>query len=140
VLFAYNRQKLLILYAALGGGLNVLLDLVFIPRWGITGSAVATLLAQLASNWYLWRAINKLDNFSVLPKLKKIIIATCGMAILILALNYIGLHVLSIIVLAVVFYLAVLLVLREPFLEEILRLFHKETGRSMGMGSELDRL
>src|SRR3990167_1038610 len=49
-IFAHDKQKLLIAYSAIGGILNVVLDLALIPIFGIAGSAAATLAAQIASN------------------------------------------------------------------------------------------
>ena len=58
-IFAYNHQKSLIITSAIGGAANVAFDLLLIPRFGITGSAVATLIAQGLSNWYLWHMMKK---------------------------------------------------------------------------------
>src|SRR5581483_9266926 len=70
-IFAYGHQRSLIIASTVGGFSNVLFDLLFIPRWGITGSAVATLLAQILSNGYLWYALREIVYFEVLPHLGK---------------------------------------------------------------------
>ena len=41
--FAYDHQKSLIVCSVIGGVGNVVFDLLLIPRWGMDGSAVATL-------------------------------------------------------------------------------------------------
>jgi PST family polysaccharide transporter len=55
VLFAYDKQKTLVTFTMLGIGLNIIFDLLLIPTYGIIGSAIATLLAQLISTFYLWQ-------------------------------------------------------------------------------------
>jgi PST family polysaccharide transporter len=118
-IFAYDAQKKLIIYSALGGILNVIFDLLFIPIMGIAGSGLATLLAQIISNAYLWRTMNKLNYFSILPHLKKIVAASIGMALVILALASIEIHVLAIIAVAIACYFAILVLLKEPLLLEM---------------------
>ncbi|MGD1008296.1 MAG: polysaccharide biosynthesis C-terminal domain-containing protein, partial [Ignavibacteriaceae bacterium] len=62
-IFAYDRQKVLINASIIGGVSNVLFDLLLIPRFGITGSAFATLIAQTLNNAYLWYEMKKINNF-----------------------------------------------------------------------------
>jgi len=70
-IFAYNEQRSLIISSAIGGIMNVLLDLAFIPKFGIVGSAVATLIAQILSNAYLWYKMKSVNYFTILPALRK---------------------------------------------------------------------
>lgn len=72
-IFSYDHQKNLILFSAIGGVANVVFDVLLIPRWGIAGSSVATLLAQILSNTYLWYAMKKLNHFQILSHLPKIL-------------------------------------------------------------------
>jgi O-antigen/teichoic acid export membrane protein len=62
--FAYDKQKELLKYALMGIITNIILDLLLIPTFGIAGSAVATLLAQIISVIYLWRKVKTLNSFS----------------------------------------------------------------------------
>ncbi len=118
-MFAYDRQKNLIWYSVIGGGLNVALDLLFIPRFGIVGSAWATFIAQIISNAYLWYAMNKVNYFTALPRIKKIVVASILMAGLAWLLAAAGMQVLVAIALSVFFYFALLVLLKEPLLEEM---------------------
>ena len=118
-LFAYNRQKSLITFALIGGIGNVVFDLLLIPRFGIIGSAIATLIAQGVSNLYLWGQVKRVSRFRVLPHLKKIAPAALlvGATVWLLALT--NLHPLIILALAPPLYLALLYRLEEPLLKEI---------------------
>jgi O-antigen/teichoic acid export membrane protein len=117
-LFAYDHQKSLIVSSAFGGVVNVGLDVLLIPFFGITGSAVATLVAQVVNNGYLWWAMKKVNTFEVLPRLKKIFIAGILMGVFVAALLFFHVNVIINIVLACAIYFVILKILKEPLLEE----------------------
>jgi O-antigen/teichoic acid export membrane protein len=125
-ILAYDRQRDLIAYAAIGGFLNVALNLVLIPRFGIVGCAVATLCAQLASNAYLRSVIRRLNPIRILPHLGKALIATAVMSAGVYSLQYAGVPVLVVIISGGLIYGAVLYLLREPMLKEMLSLVRNE--------------
>jgi len=120
-IFAYNKQKSLIIASAIAGAINVAFDIILIPHWGINGSSTATLLAQIASNWYLWHIMKKINYFSVLPSLKKIGAASVIMAIAIGALYFFHSGVIMAIIVGALVYFGTLRLLREPLLIEIKR-------------------
>lgn len=120
-IFAYNHQRSLIVTSAIGGISNVAFDLLLIPPFGIAGSAVATLLAQILSNWYLWHMMKKINYFEVLPYLRNVIIAGAVMACATIGLLFLGTEVLLNVALSAIIYFLVLRVLREPLLIEIKR-------------------
>ncbi len=117
--FAYGRQKGLIITSLIGGISNVIFDLILIPRFGIAGSAVATLIAQILSNWYLWHMMKKINYFEVIPKLKIICIAGVVMASVTALLLTFHINVLLNIALSAAVYFVILLAFREPLLMEI---------------------
>lgn len=118
-IFAYDKQKYLSIYTAIGAILNVILDLILIPKYGIIGSAWATFFAQLISNSYLWHKMNQINNFSFLPLIKKGLIASIVMGILSFSLNIINIPVLINIFISAIFYFIILYKLKEPIFEEI---------------------
>jgi O-antigen/teichoic acid export membrane protein len=118
-IFAYDHQKNLIISSAIAGVGNVLFDLVLIPHWGIAGSAIATLIAQILGNTYLWYAMKKLNPFSVFPRLGHIIGAGAAMAVVTILLYAAGVNVLVNIVVSAAVYAAMLFLLKEPLLAEI---------------------
>ena len=121
-IFAYNRQRGLIVASLIGGVGNVIFDLMLIPRFGITGSAIATLLAQFASNWYLWHMMKKINYFEVVPKLGKIVTSGIGMAIVVATLFFFHANVVVNIAIGAAVYLGLLVFLREPLLVEAKRI------------------
>lgn len=130
--FAYNHQKGLIVSSAIAGISNVALDLFLIPHFGITGSAFATLGAQILSNWYLWRMMNKINPFSIVPKLKKLLTGGVIMALATVTLFILHIEVLINVALSSLIYFAVLWMLREPLVKEIGGILKRGIGTPMG--------
>jgi len=62
--FAHNQQNLFISYTILGVFLNISFDLLLIPRFGIVGSAWATLISQVVISFYLWKKTKYLRQVS----------------------------------------------------------------------------
>jgi len=118
-IFAYDRQKDLIKFAALGGISNLVFDLILIPKFGITGSAFATLFAQIISNIYIWTKMKTIVNFSVLPKLKKIAVAAVIMALAVFGLHRLELNLFANVAIGATIYLTLLYLMKEPMLREI---------------------
>jgi O-antigen/teichoic acid export membrane protein len=121
-LFAYEHQRALIVSSALGGVANVGLDVLLIPFFGITGSAVATLIAQAVNNGYLWHAMKKVNAFTVMARLKKVFIASIVMAACAALFMMFGMNVVVNVVFCTVIYFGLLRVMREPLLIEIKRI------------------
>lgn len=68
-IFAYDKQKLFIISATIGAFSNVVLDFIFIPIWGAPGSAAATVIAQFATNLFLWNKLRTINpRISLWPK------------------------------------------------------------------------
>lgn len=118
-IFAYNRQKDLIKFAALGGITNIVLNLILIPKIGILGSAWATLAAQLISNFYLSSRVKKLTPFRVAGKIKKVAIAALIMAVAVFGLHRLGVNLALNILTGIVVYFFLLYLMKERLLKEI---------------------
>lgn len=118
-IFANDRQKDLIKYSALGVMTNLVIGLIFIPKLGITGSAMATLLAQILSNLYIWNRMRKMVSFSVLPKIKRVTAAAFLMAVVVFGLHRAGLNLALNILVGGGIYYALLVLFRESLLKEI---------------------
>jgi len=118
-IFTYNHQKSLIVASVIAGVANVVLDLIFIPPFGMAGSAVATLLAQTLSNWYLWHTMKKINYFEVIPRLGKVAMAGLGMGLISWLLSAIGLNVILTILASITAYTLLLYFFREPLFREI---------------------
>ncbi|MGC9599000.1 MAG: flippase [Minisyncoccia bacterium] len=118
-IFAYDRQKSLIVASLIGGIMNVALDLILIPPFGIAGSAFGTLLTQIVTNWYLWHVMKRINYFEVAPQLKKIITAGVVMGAMAVFLFFLSVNVVITIAVCAAFYFLILYRLHEPLLIEL---------------------
>jgi len=116
---AYNKQAKIAIYVGISAIGNVVLDLLLIPKFGIAGSAAATVIVQLLYNFLTWNMVKKINPFKTLIYLKKIFVATIGMGISAFLLNLIQLPVLLNIAISALIYGGILLALKEPIIEEL---------------------
>ena len=131
-IFAYRRQHLFAFALGIGAIGNVILNVLLIPRFGIAGSAFATLLAQFLSYGAMWYWMQKINPFRVFRKLLRPAAATLGMAVLVFGLRSLGLNVIIICLSGAALYFALLLLMKEPLLENvrIRNLVPKNEGQS----------
>ncbi len=118
-IFAYDEQKIFLKSAGMGAAANVALDLLLIPSYGIAGSAIATVIAQLLSNGYAYFKFSQIIPLEILSRLGKITLATLGMGIAVFGVVRAGWTVIPAIILGVVVYALLLYILKEPLLEVI---------------------
>ena len=122
---AHNQQKKLIGYAAFGSISNVLFNALLIPIWGIAGSAIATLTAQLAFYVPIWLKMKRINNFYTFRHLKKIIASAAIMGISAFFINKLGVNVLLNIIISAGVYLIAIYLLKEKILKDIISLSQK---------------
>ncbi|NCN53210.1 hypothetical protein GW950_01970, partial [Candidatus Wolfebacteria bacterium] len=101
--------------AALG---NVILDIIFIPKFGIAGSATATVIVQTIYIFFTWNMIKKINPFKTIANLKKIFIASALVCITAFVFNYLNMPVIINILASGAIYLLALLILKEPIIKE----------------------
>lgn len=119
LVIAYDKQRAVLL-PLIGGSLaNVVFDILLIPPFGMAGSAVATIIAQLVSIGFVWRIVKRMNDFRTIRHLPKILIATVVMGAAAFALNLAGVHVIVTIVASALIYFGMLAALKEPLLREL---------------------
>jgi O-antigen/teichoic acid export membrane protein len=123
--FALDRQKSFIFYSVIAILANIVLDIVFIPIWGIAGSALATLLVQIFMFIYVIGVMRKIDHFDFFQGLKKIATSSLLMAGFIILARRIGLDFWLVLILAGSVYFGSLALLKEPLLKTFLSYFRK---------------
>jgi len=97
---------------------NVFFNALLIPPFGIVGSSVATIGAQLLNTTLIWRYMKRVVQFSVLSRLLKIITASALMGVFSFLSNTLGVHVLITIALSAILYFAVLWAARDKTFSE----------------------
>jgi O-antigen/teichoic acid export membrane protein len=127
-LFAYGAQKPLIVASLIAAVSNVIFDFLLIPRNGIAGSAVATLLAITLSNGYAWYVMKKMVHFEVLKNLQIVIAVSIAVAVATRVLWILRVPVVFDIAAGAAIYLLALWILREPTFRDIRALAHQNAA------------
>ena len=69
-IFAYDEQKNFIWFVAVAALGNVLFNFLLIPKFGIEGAAVSTIITQLLTNALIWRKVKKITGLTIWPQIK----------------------------------------------------------------------
>jgi len=118
-IFAYNEQKRIAPYLIIGSLVNVALNALLIPFYGIAGAAIATLCAQAIYQSLLIRLAKKVNNFQIITYLKKIVLASIIMGGLVYCINLAGLNVILNIIISGIAYFVILYLIKENIVREI---------------------
>lgn len=118
-ILAYDIQGKFVGPVIGGAFINIALNYLLIPRWGIIGAASATLLAQLISQGFIYYQLRARLGFQLLVHIKKIMIATLGMGFAIIGLRELGVNFWLSFISAVVAYLSLLILLKEPLIDKL---------------------
>ncbi len=122
--FAYNEQRIMMYSLFLGGAANVVLDYFLIRRFGIIGSAFATIVSQSAAYGLVWYKLKKINNFHTIRHLGKGIISTGIMCVVSYAMLKSGVHILANITISGIIYFGALATLKEKTVGELKSIFH----------------
>lgn len=125
-LFAFNEQRRFLFFVFLGVMSNIILNILLIPEFSIAGVAVATVGSQLLTNFFVWRAMGKVSQFSVLPHIYKMgVSALCMGGVLFFFTTIFPLPFLATVVLGMSTYAGFLFLFREELLFEVLSIIKK---------------
>lgn len=122
-IFAYDQQKSFINYFILGALSNAIFNIILIPPYGISGAAIASIIAQILSNGLIWRKMKQINYFQILPRLYKIFIACFLMILATLTIKLTGVNFILNIFTSAILYLAILYYLKEEIFFEIKKVF-----------------
>ena len=117
-IFIQNLQKKLVVWALGSALLNVFLNYLFIPRFGIAGAALATTLSGFALAIVVWQIIGIIGWAELFSGLKKIILSSVAMVIITLTGKYWSINVFLNIGLSALFFFMILALLKEPLVQE----------------------
>jgi O-antigen/teichoic acid export membrane protein len=119
LVLAYDKQKKMAVYIGIASIGNILLNYLLIPKYGIAGAAIATLLVQIVYYGQTWNMIKKINYFNLFPQLKKIASASILMGLFAFGLDKLGINIIMNIIVSAIFYFGLLYVLKEPIIGEI---------------------
>jgi len=122
LIFSKNLQRFFIVATAFGVFLNIFLNFLLIPKYGVIGASISTVIAEFIIMSANWRKLKKFIPFAVMQRLGKIIISSIIMTTIILLLNLTGVNFIINILFATVVYIFSLKILKEQAFDEILLL------------------
>lgn len=124
-LLAHNIHGKVVWGVGLGSAIDIALNALLIPRFGIWGASVSTLITQFLSFIYVYYVTKKASGFSIVPRLWKILAATFSMGLTAFYMQYIGLNVILNILIAGGIYSLTLMVLKEMVIKEVLAIIKR---------------
>jgi len=125
VIFSKNLQRTFIAATSFGVVVNIILNLLLIPRYGAIGAAVSVTVTQLVIMTINWHKLKKIIPFRVISKIGIIVLSSLIMGVIIILLNRLGANVIITIMTAVIIYTLSLFILKEPALTEMIALAKK---------------
>ncbi len=123
ILFASGRERVFMKSAGLGALINIVLNIILIPRFGIAGSAVATLCAQITTNGILLFEVQKHYSLPLHKGIWKAFIALILMTIAVFLALTAALPLLVVIPLGAIIYSGTLVLLKESLIQDIKKSF-----------------
>ncbi len=127
LVLAFDKQAKIVWYVVTASVSNALLSFLLVPRFGIGGAAVSIVITSFIYIGLLWRFAKTLLHFEIVPKLGKMVVSALAMGVVAFILNWFGVYVLWNIVISGLFYFALLYVLREDSLEQVLSIVRART-------------
>ena len=115
---AHDKQQQMARAYGVAAFANIFLNLLLIPPFGIIGSSVATVIAQISTNGIIWHMAKKINNFYTMRYLKKIIVAAAIMGALNILMNNLEVQVMVNIGISAMLYFALLYIFKERLLVE----------------------
>jgi O-antigen/teichoic acid export membrane protein len=119
ILIAQDKQKIFIKTGAIGAIINIILDLILIPIYGIVGSAIATSAVQIAVNGIYFLEVKKTSSLPIWKDIKKILLATTIMALVTFYMSHLLLPIISIVAVSGFVYFALLFLFKEELINDL---------------------
>ncbi|KKS82165.1 MAG: Membrane protein involved in the export of O-antigen and teichoic acid [Candidatus Wolfebacteria bacterium GW2011_GWC1_43_10] len=119
--FAIRKEKVLLKYVILATLGNIFFNLLFVPKWGIAGAALSTVINQIIGLIYLHLSLAK--EADVVPKFSwnKILLPLLIMGAVVYLLNSIQVNIIITLLIGGLVYFLLLALLKEEFVWKIIK-------------------
>ena len=124
-IFAVNKQKSIAIAYICAILVNVILNILLIPKLGAVGSAIATCASTTMVTAILWIKMRRIQYFTIVSRLGKCVVSTIVMALVIFISKYFNINIFIIILSSIGVYFSMLFALKEHVVFEILKSFKK---------------
>jgi O-antigen/teichoic acid export membrane protein len=126
-LMAHNKEKFVLKIRGISTGINILLNFLFIPLFGVIGAAITTVISEIINLTYLFINTKKITYFNFKIDFIKLFLSSILMCfavyffknIYVIRLFYNSLDILFILLFSGIFYLILLFVTRIISITEI---------------------
>ncbi len=119
IIFIFNKHSSIIKISLIATILNVLINILLIPKYGGVGSAIATLLSQFIILILIKKELSKIIELKIFSNLYKIILASIIMSMFLYILKYFGINLYISIISSIFIYFVTLVIIREKSLIQI---------------------
>jgi O-antigen/teichoic acid export membrane protein len=125
-----NKQRQMVKSTFIVMAMNIILNLLLLPKYGYIAASIITVFTELAS-FIFWYHILNVNGYKIpLHKiLVKPVLASILMGLSIILMNMVNINLIIVIILAVIIYFGVLYILKT-FSEEDIGLFKQIIGRT----------
>lgn len=123
--FAYDKQRKIILFPFIGAVFNVVLNFLLVPSYGMIGASFATLISFFVYTFLMYRFAKKIGYFRFFPNPQKILLAAFIMCIGVVVMKMFDVHIIVNIIISAGIYIISLFLLKEEAVFEVLGLFKK---------------
>lgn len=123
ILFSFEKRWAPLIATGAGAVINIILDILLIPKYGITGSAFATVLAQIVMNGYLYFEVKKIIPFSLFSKLRKIVFSCLLLALGTYSMYLISIPLILLVPISGLIYIMTLFITKESLIDDIKKAF-----------------
>ena len=124
IIFVFNKHKSVIKIFLIGTILNVLMNIILIPKYGGIGSSIATLISQILIMILIQKELSKLIKVNLFSGSLKLIVASIIMSIMLYFLRITDVNIWASIS-SVILYFSILIIMKEEFLLKIIHTIQK---------------
>jgi len=121
-LIACNRQKQYLVGVTIGAVSNIILNVIFIPRYGMTAAAITTVFSELIVLWFMYLRLNAILRLSFLKLLPKPLLASAIMGTVLYFLP--GWHVAALVAIGSLVYFPGAVAVGALKREELISIYH----------------
>ncbi|MCC6323945.1 flippase [Candidatus Nomurabacteria bacterium] len=119
IIFIFNKHSSIIKISLIGTILNVLINILLIPKYGGIGSATATLISQILILILMKNQLNKIIELKIFDNLTKIIFASVIMSLFLYLFKYLNMNLYISIISSIIIYFIVLIITKEKSIFQV---------------------
>ncbi len=119
ILIAQDKQGIFIKTGAVGATINIILDLLLIPIYGIVGSAIATSAVQIVVYSIYFFEVRRTNALPIWADIRKILLATLIMALVTFYMKYLLLSIVLVIIVSGLLYFMLLFLFKEELINDV---------------------